>query len=146
MLIETADLPGHRGKVSMVDGGFDPLHHGHIEYFEQAAGLGLPVLCNLAPDEWVAAKHPVLLTQAHRARVVDAIRHIAYTHLAHGSTVDVLAELRPRYYVKGADWEGRLPEPELAACAEHGIEVVYLDAVLDSSSAIVRRMQHGEPS
>jgi len=144
MLIDTADLHKHRGRVSMVDGGFDPLHHGHIEYLEQAAALGLPVLCNLAPDEWVAAKHPVLLTQAQRARVVDSIRFIDFTHLSHGPTVEVLAELRPRHYVKGADWEGRLPDAELAACAEHGIDVVYLDAVLDSSSAIVRRMQGGE--
>jgi cytidyltransferase-like protein len=143
MLIDTGDLHKHRGRVSMVDGGFDPLHHGHIEYFEQAAALGLPVLCNLAPDEWVAAKHPVLLTQAQRARVVDAIRFIDFTHLARQATVEVLAELRPRHYVKGSDWEGRLPEAELATCAEHGIEVVYLDAVLDSSSAIVKRMQGG---
>ncbi|MEA2348580.1 MAG: hypothetical protein QOG62_2367 [Thermoleophilaceae bacterium] len=139
MLIETADLHIHRGQVSMVDGGFDPLHHGHIEYFEQAAGLGLPVLCNLAPDEWIAAKHPVLLTQAQRGRVVDSIRFISFTHLAGGTTVDVLAELRPRFYAKGADWEGRLPAPELEICAEHGIEVVYLDSLLDSSSAIIRR-------
>ena len=144
MLIDTTELHEHRGQVSMVDGGFDPLHHGHIEYFEQAAGLGLPVLCNLAPDEWVAAKHPVLLTQAQRARVVDSIRFIAFTHLAHGTTAEVLAELRPRNYVKGADWEGRLPEPEQAVCAEHGIEIVYLDAVLDSASAIVKRMQGGQ--
>lgn len=143
MLIATGDLHRHRGTVAMVDGGFDPLHHGHIEYFEQAAGLGVPVLCNLAPDEWIASKHPVVLTQAHRARVVDAIQFVDYTHLATGTTVEVLAELRPRFYVKGADWRGRLPAPEREACAEHGIEVVYLDADLESSSALVERMRGG---
>ena len=34
----------------MVDGGFDPLHEGHIAYFAAAAELGVPVLCNLASE------------------------------------------------------------------------------------------------
>ncbi|NDI10852.1 MAG: hypothetical protein EBY74_07690, partial [Actinobacteria bacterium] len=47
MILSTADLAQVAGKVVMVDGSFDPLHDGHIEYFRQAAGLGLPVLCNV---------------------------------------------------------------------------------------------------
>ena len=51
----------------------------------------------------------------------------------------MLAVLRPRFYVKGADWRGRLPDEELRICAEQGIEVVYLDTVIDSSTAILAR-------
>ena len=43
-----SELKQYRGVVAMVDGGFDPLHHGHIAYFEAAAGLGAAgarVLC-----------------------------------------------------------------------------------------------------
>jgi nicotinic acid mononucleotide adenylyltransferase len=40
-------LKEYRGRVAMVDGAFDPLHRGHIEYFRAAAELGLPLLCNL---------------------------------------------------------------------------------------------------
>ena len=123
----------------MVDGGFDPLHHGHVAYFEVAAGLGLPVFCNVSSDEWVAGKHPPLLDQAERGAVIDAIRFVAYTHPSSVSTAEVLQLLEPRYYAKGADWEGRLPEEELAICAERGIEVVYLDTVVESSSAILVR-------
>jgi hypothetical protein len=54
-------------------------------------------------------------------------------------TAEVLRLLEPRYYAKGADWEGRLPDEELAICAECGIEVVYLDTVVQSSSAILER-------
>ena len=139
MIVPTEDLGGYRGRVTMVDGGFDPLHHGHVAYFEAAAGLGLPVLCNVSPDEWVAGKHPPFLEQAEREAIVDAIRFVDYTHLSQTETVEVLRALRPRFYAKGADWRGRLPEAELAACAELGIEVVYLDTVLDSSSAILQR-------
>jgi bifunctional ADP-heptose synthase (sugar kinase/adenylyltransferase) len=123
----------------MVDGGFDPLHHGHVAYFEAAAGLGLPVLCNVAPDEWVARKHRPLLRQAERAAVIDALRFVAYTHLAAGTTESVLRALVPRAYAKGADWRGRLPADEVAACEELGIEVVYLDTIVDSSTAVLER-------
>ena len=110
MIVSTEDLGRYRGAVTMVDGGFDPLHHGHVAYFEAAAALGLPVLCNVSSDEWVARKHPPLLDQAERAAIIDAIRWVDYTHLSAVETVDVLRLLSPRYYAKGADWEGRLPD------------------------------------
>lgn len=139
MIVETADLARHRGAVTMVDGGFDPLHAGHIAYFEEAAALGLPVLCNVSGDDWVARKHVPLLPQAERAQVLDAIRFLDLVHLSTGTTAEVLAALEPRFYVKGADWRGRLPEEEMRICADRGIEVVYLDTVTDSSSAVLER-------
>src|SRR5436309_1306768 len=103
MIVATRELSGHRGRVTMVDGGFDPLHPGHVAYFEAAAALGLPVLCNVSPDEYVARKHPPFLAQEERATIVDAIRFVDYTHLSRGTTNDVLRLLEPRYYAKGED-------------------------------------------
>ena len=128
----------------MVDGGFDPLHGGHIAYFRAAAGLGLPVLCNVSSDDWVGRKHVPLLPQAERGAIIDAIKWVELVHLSQSTTRDILAELEPRYYAKGADWEGRLPAEEAALCAERGIEVVYLDTVLNSSTAILERYGGGE--
>jgi glycerol-3-phosphate cytidylyltransferase-like family protein/SAM-dependent methyltransferase len=139
MIAATSELHRHRGRVAMVDGGFDPLHAGHVDYFAAAAELGVPVLCNLSSDEWVSRKHPVLLPQAERARVIDAMRDIAYTHVSSGTTAEVLRELRPRYYVKGSDWRDRLPPDEVAVCEEYGIEIVYVDTVRDSSTRIMNR-------
>ena len=123
----------------MVDGAFDPLHNGHIEYFRAAAALGVPVLCNVASDAYVRGKHPPLLSEDQRAEVVDAIRYIAYTHIYQIDTETVLRELRPKYYVKGKDWEGRLPPEQIRICAEHDIGIVFLDTVRDSSSRILER-------
>jgi cytidyltransferase-like protein len=143
VIVATAELGEHRGNVTMVDGGFDPLHRGHIAYFEAAAALGAPVLCNVAPDEWVARKHTPLLSQTDRAAVIDAIRFVDYVHLAPGTTEAVLRALVPRIYAKGADWQGRLPQQERTTCAELGIEVVYLDTVRDSSTAVLERYDRG---
>jgi len=123
----------------MVDGAFDPLHRGHIEYFRAASELGVPLLCNVASDRYVRTKHVPLLPEDQRAAVVDAIRFIAYTHINEFDTETILRELQPRYYVKGRDWVGRLPPDQVTICAEHGIEVVYLDTVLDSSSRILEQ-------
>jgi cytidyltransferase-like protein len=139
MIVATADLAGLAGAVTMVDGAFDPIHPGHVSYIEAAAELGLPVLCNVSPDAYVERKHPPLLTQAERATVLDALRAVTYTHLSPGTTNAVLAELRPRYYAKGTDWRDRLPGEEIATCAEHKIEIVYLDTVLASSTALLDR-------
>lgn len=137
MILSTEQLAPFRGALTMVDGGFDPIHPGHIAYFRGAARLGPPVLCNVAPDAWVARKHRPLLAQEDRAVVLDALRDLAFVHPASGSTEAVLRALAPRYYVKGADWRDRLPPGEVAACAEAGTEVVFLDTVLASSSALL---------
>ena len=139
MILTTEQLIPFRGAVAMVDGGFDPLHPGHVAYFREAARLGAPVLCNVAPDAWVARKHRPLLTQAERGALIDAIRHVDLVHLARGTTEDVLRALQPRFYVKGADWRGRLPAEQTEICAAQGSEVVFLDTVTASSTALLAR-------
>lgn len=112
----------------MVDGCFDPLHPGHVAYFREARKLGLPVLCNLAGDAYLSRKHPPLLREQERVLILDALRDLDYTHLNCGrSTAEVLQELRPRFYVKGSDWRGRLPEAEVVVCRELGIEIAYVE-------------------
>jgi cytidyltransferase-like protein len=138
MIVGTEQLGSLAGTVSMVDGGFDPLHDGHVAHFREAARLGLPVLCNVSSDDWVARKHAPILTQEQRVAVIEAIRWIDYVHAASTPTVEVLRDLRPRYYVKGADWRDRLPDEEVRVCDEHDVEVVFLDTVSNSSTAILK--------
>jgi cytidyltransferase-like protein len=83
-------LNQYRGLVAMVDGAFDPLHRGHIEYFKAACALGAPLLCNVASDDYVRTKHPPLLPEDQRTAIVDAIRYIAYTHLNQYDTETIL--------------------------------------------------------
>ena len=138
MILTFEDLPALAGTVAMVDGAFDPLHRGHVEYFRLASELGAPVLCNVASDRYVSTKHRPFLGEDQRAAIIDAIRYITYTYIYQVDTETVLRQLRPRYYVKGSDWRNRLPAEQVEICREHGIEIVYLDTVLDSSSRILK--------
>ena len=146
MILTFDALEPLRGRVAMVDGAFDPLHRGHIEYFRAASELGVPLLCNVASDRYVKTKHRPLLAEDQRAAIIDAIRYVSYTHIYQIDTETVLRQLRPRYYVKGADWRDRLPAEQVAICAEHGIGIVYLDTVFDSSSRILKEYCAQQPS
>jgi cytidyltransferase-like protein len=138
VIVPTERLGEFRGRVAMVDGGFDPLHGGHIAYFRGAAALGVPVLCNVSGDHYVRRKHRPLLPEHERADVIAAIRYVDHVHISQTSTERVLTLLQPRYYVKGADWRDRLPPEQVAICAQQGTEIVYLDTVLNSSSRLLR--------
>lgn len=151
MILKTDQLSNHAGKLVMVDGSFDPIHEGHIAYFAGAAEFGLPVLCNVTPDHRTESKHVVLLNQAQRGLVLDSIRHLSFVHLSSIPTRDILELLCPRMYIKGNDWfaRGGVPEVERLVCESLGIEIVYLDTVLNSSSQILsdwsntRATEHG---
>jgi cytidyltransferase-like protein len=141
VIVPTEELGSLAGTVTMVSGGFDPLHPGHLAYFRAAADLGAPLLVNVSPDEWVARKHVPLLTQGERMQLIDALEMVDYVHAEQGRTSDVLTVLRPRYFAKGADWEGRLPDDELEACRDGGVEIVFLDTAVDSSTDVLRRFK-----
>ena len=145
MIISFKDLAAHCGTVSMVDGAFDPLHAGHVEYFGRAASLGLPVLCNLASDRYLEGKHyPVLAAsracQSHRrprANCLCASQPIRYRNGAKGTSPEILRE--------GRRLEGPPAQGANRYLQGAWIEVVYLDTVRNSSSNLLRRFlaHHG---
>lgn len=142
MILSFDDLPRYAGQVAMVDGAFDPLHAGHIEYFRTAAAtVRMPLLCNVASDRYIRTKgRPPLLVEDTRAIVVDALRDIRYTHVNQHDTETILEQLRPSHYVKGADWKARgLPPRQVEICGRLGIQIVYLDTMRDASSRILER-------
>lgn len=137
MILTTEQLASHPKKFAMVDGCFDPLHVGHLKYFEEAAKMGLPLLCNVRGDGYIneTKKRPTILPEEQRAQLLDSLKTIGAVHINRTSTAEVLNKLKPAKYIKGADWKGRgLPKEEQEVCLKHGIEIVYLDTVLDSST------------
>lgn len=139
MLIDESQLSRLPAAFAMVDGCFDPPHRGHVDYFRFAKALGVPVLCNLASDDYIRTHkgRPPLLPEADRAAVVGAMRHVDFVFVTHRGTAWSLRRFRPAYYVKGADWRGKLPPEQLAICAELNIAVVYANEPLGSSTRIL---------
>ena len=140
MILLTEELRLYTNKLALVDGSFDPIHDGHIKYFEAASQQGMPVLCNVAPDSWTSSKHKVLLNQEQRGIVLDSIKYLDFVHLSSISTAEVIKLLEPRIYIKGNDWltRGGIPEIEESLCRNLGIEILYLQTVTNSSSKLLQ--------
>ena len=61
-------------KLSLVTGGFDPIHSGHIRYFERAKDLSDYLVVGLNTNEWLTRKKgQYFLPWVERA---DIIRHL----------------------------------------------------------------------
>ena len=140
MILLTEELGLYKNKLALVDGSFDPIHDGHVKYFQAASQLGVPVLCNVAPDSWTSSKHKVLLNQEQRGVVLDSIKYLDFVHLSSISTAEVIKLLEPRIYIKGNDWltRGGIPEIEASLCRNLGIEILYLQTVTNSSSKLLQ--------
>jgi D-beta-D-heptose 7-phosphate kinase/D-beta-D-heptose 1-phosphate adenosyltransferase len=62
-------------KIILVTGGFDPIHHGHVAYFEAARALGDMLVVGVNSDAWLTRKKGrPFMNWADRAAVVRSMR------------------------------------------------------------------------
>jgi cytidyltransferase-like protein len=66
-------------KIVLVTGGFDPLHSGHMDYFNSARSLGNKLAVGLNSDEWLTRKkgRPFMSWQ-ERAGIISNLRSVDY--------------------------------------------------------------------
>jgi cytidyltransferase-like protein len=121
-----------------VSGYFDPIHVGHLEYFELAKQLGdkLVVIVN-NNHQCVLKKGKPFMDEADRMRIVNAMGIVDEVFLAIDDDKSVcksLEALRPDVFANGGDRHvGEIPES--AICRKHGIELADgLGAKVRSSS------------
>jgi len=64
-------------KIVLVTGGFDPLHSGHIAYFQEAKKLGDILIVGANSDEWLRRKKgQEFMPWTERAAIVSALRDV----------------------------------------------------------------------
>jgi len=62
-------------KVSVVSGGFDPVHSGHIDYIEKASSLGDRLVILLNSDDWLKSKKgKPFMPFKERKRILESMR------------------------------------------------------------------------
>jgi cytidyltransferase-like protein len=143
MIINESNLDFLKSPFAMVDGCFDPLHSGHLRYFQEAKEkFGLPIFCHIQADSYIERnkKRPALLPGLCRAELLNGLKPIEYVFLNNGemSTADVLLKFKPKIYIKGLDWQIKgLPSQEIAVCRLCNTEIRYMDTVSDSSTSRV---------
>jgi cytidyltransferase-like protein len=66
-------------KIVLVTGGFDPVHSGHMNYFNAARSLGNKLAVGLNSDEWLARKKGKSFMSWHeRAAILSNLRSVDY--------------------------------------------------------------------
>lgn len=127
----------------LLDGAFDPLHAGHVNYIQNARWAFQDrgeLIVSVCDDASIRAKgREPLFDQDTRLRVVESIKGVDRAVLKTVPTEALIGQLKPALYVKGNDWLDKLPAEQLAACSLYGVQIAYMDTVTHSSSAALRR-------
>ena len=68
-------------RIAVVSGGFDPLHSGHINLLESAAGYGDKLVVLLNSDEWLTRKkgRPFMPFE-ERAGIIERLDMVDYVY------------------------------------------------------------------
>jgi D-beta-D-heptose 7-phosphate kinase/D-beta-D-heptose 1-phosphate adenosyltransferase len=88
-------------KIVIVTGGFDPLHSGHIAYFQAARKLGDRLIVGLNSDEWLTRKkgRPFMPLQERLSVVgnLGMVDEVVLYNDDDGSSIDAIRLVKQRY-------------------------------------------------
>ena len=91
-------------KIVLVTGGFDPLHSGHISYFEAAKRLGNKLVVGLNSDAWLERKKGrAFMPFAERQRIIQSLHMVDMVidfNDHDGTARDAIAKVRLHYPMK----------------------------------------------
>ena len=88
-------------KIVLVTGGFDPIHSGHLAYFQAAKQLGDKLVVGLNSDEWLTRKKgKPFMPMSERFELVSALKivdEVVVYNDSDGSSCDAIRLLKTRY-------------------------------------------------
>ncbi len=149
LLRETAARRAAGARLVFTNGCFDLLHPGHTDLFERARAMGDVLIVAINGDATVRAlKGPrrPLVPENERAELIAALAAVDYVTVFDEPTPrEIVARLLPDVLVKGGDWglDAIVGREEVEA---HGGKVVSAELLPGySTSALVRKIQSGQP-
>ncbi len=139
-------------KLSIVSGGFDPAHVGHLELFEKAKSIADDLFVILNCDKFLERKKgKPFMPFKERTRMIEALKPV---DMVVGSidtddtvckTLEWIHGIYNRKYSEimfcnGGDRTYVGNTPEHAACVSLGIETVYgMGDKIQSSSSLIKK-------
>jgi D-beta-D-heptose 7-phosphate kinase/D-beta-D-heptose 1-phosphate adenosyltransferase len=89
-------------KIVVVSGGFDPIHSGHLEYFNSAKKLGDKLVVALNSDEWlINKKGKFFMPFIERKKIIDNLKGvdsvIDFDDDDYGSATNALKKIKKIY-------------------------------------------------
>jgi len=91
-------------KIVVVTGGFDPLHSGHISYFEAAKRLGNKLVVGLNSDAWLTRKKGrAFMPFRERQQIIQSLHMVDMViefDDSDGTACDAISKVRLHYPMK----------------------------------------------
>jgi len=139
-------------KISVVSGGFDPLHSGHISYIKSAKKYGEYLIIALNSDEWlINKKGKAFMPYGERKSVLENLKDvdevISFDDDVAGSATNALIKIKDMYpnseinFCNGGD-RGKDNIPEMKVEGVNFVFSVGGDDKKNSSSWILKNWQY----
>lgn len=126
---EDSEQINEKEKIVVVSGGFDPIHVGHLEMFEEAKALGDKLVVVINCDAWlIRKKGKYFMNQNDRATLIKGIKHVDDVFILETDRDDVgeaIEKIRPHIFANGGDRKDENAIPEAKICKELGVEMVF---------------------
>lgn len=119
----------------LAGGCFDPFHYGHLLYLQEARKLGDVLIVAVTQDEYISKGYgrPAFPLK-ERMAIIQALAIVDEVVAAETGS-QIVKKIKPDIYVKGREYEGRLPEEGLVKF--YGGRVVFTDTPSYSSTSIL---------
>ncbi|OIP65086.1 hypothetical protein AUK15_02555 [Candidatus Nomurabacteria bacterium CG2_30_43_9] len=133
----------------MVSGGFDPVHIGHLQMFEEAKKLGDKLVVVLNCDKWlIRKKGKNFMNQEERAGIIRGFSCVDDVFILESDRNDVseaIEKIHPQVFANGGDRKAEADIPEAEICKELGVEMVFNvgGGKVQSSSWLLKRHESG---
>ena len=119
--------------ISLITGGFDPVHSGHVELIKSAGRIG-SVVVGLNSDRWLQSKKgmPFMPFEERRA-VLETMQHVVKVIAfddSDGTAIDAIRSVQRLFphqqivFCNGGDRTGN-NIPEHSYCLEHNVEMRF---------------------
>jgi D-beta-D-heptose 7-phosphate kinase/D-beta-D-heptose 1-phosphate adenosyltransferase len=122
-------------KIVMANGCFDPFHYGHLVYLEEARKQGDLLVVAVTTDDGIrkGPGRPVFSLE-ERMAVLRALTLVDVV-VASRTGLEAVQMVKPDVYVKGSEYEGKLPEQK--AVEAYGGRVYFTKGPVYSSTKLL---------
>src|SRR3990167_5645894 len=114
-------------KIVVVSGYFNPLHSGHIKYFQEAKKLGDKLLVIVNNDKQCQLKGNIFMNEQERMEIIKSLKMVNDVILSidvDESVCKTLEFLKPHIFANGGDRFSK-DIPEYKLCKKMGIKMVF---------------------